>query len=320
MKCEIAVECADIVDFACDVLVLKFAQAFHGADAHAAILLKSPELENLSLRPGNFVLISSDEKLSAKKVLFIGVPTLKKFAYGQIRQFSGDAMRILAEDTPAAKHVAMTMHGIGYGLDEKESFLAQIGGLFDALNADTAPAGLEKVTIVERNYQRAKRLKQILADNLSANSGVNKQSSAERFVISPEIKSAGDQSNAKPHIFVAMPFSKEMEDVYRYGIQNPVNAAGYLCERVDMAVFTGDILDRIKTRIETSALVIADLSGSNPNVYLEVGYAWGKQRPTLLIAKCLDDLKFDVQGQRCIIYENISDLEDKLKVDLSNLK
>jgi hypothetical protein len=98
-----------------------------------------------------------------------------------------------------------------------------------------------------------------------------------------------------------------------------VNAAGFLCERVDMATFTGDILTRIKSRIETAALIVADLTGANPNVYLEVGYAWGKDRPTLLLTKKSDELKFDVRGQRCLVYKNIADLAKKLEADLAAL-
>jgi nucleoside 2-deoxyribosyltransferase len=86
-----------------------------------------------------------------------------------------------------------------------------------------------------------------------------------------------------------------------------------------MQTFTGDILYRIKSQIETASLVIADLTGANPNVYLEVGYAWGKGRPTLLLAKKGHDLKFDVQGQKCIFYENIVELEKRLQVDLPTL-
>jgi hypothetical protein len=117
-----------------------------------------------------------------------------------------------------------------------------------------------------------------------------------------------------------MPFTKELEDVYVFGIQGPVNAAGYLCERVDMVTFTGDIVERIKSRIGSASVVIADLTGANANVYLEVGYAWGKNRPTLLLLKKGDDLKFDVRGQRCIIYDNIVDLSKKLQADLADLQ
>jgi hypothetical protein len=87
-----------------------------------------------------------------------------------------------------------------------------------------------------------------------------------------------------------------------------------------MAVFTGDVLSRIKERIETASLVIADITGGNANVYLEVGYAWGKDRPTLLVAKKGEDLKFDIQGQRCISYKNIADLAKSLGKDLAVLR
>ena len=70
-----------------------------------------------------------------------------------------------------------------------------------------------------------------------------------------------------------MPFAEEYGDRFQYGIQGPANAAGYLCERADLASFTGDVIAWVKDRIGSAALVIADLTAANPNVYLEVGYA-----------------------------------------------
>ena len=172
---------------------------------------------------------------------------------------------------------------------------------------------------VERNERRAERLRQILERNLQREASPERGSEPTRAASGSSIETAGFDSNDKPLVFVAMPFSEEMEDVYHYGIEAPVNAAGYLCERMDMITFTGDILARIKARIEAASLVVADLTGSNPNVYLEVGYAWGKDRPTLLLAKEGDELKFDVRGQRCIEYVSIRDLEKKLKADLAAL-
>lgn len=252
-------------------------------------------------------------------MLFVGVLSLYRFDYGQIREFSSYSLQVLAQQMPNAEHVAMTMHGIGYGLDEKEAFLAQLAGLFDATHAGIAPSSLTRITIVEKNQGRASRLKQILEKNLPSETISEKQNQVPPFSPPSKIASAGLQSNTKPHIFVAMPFSEEMEDVFIFGIQGPVNAAGFLCERVDMATFTGDILTRIKSRIETAALIVADLTGANPNVYLEVGYAWGKDRPTLLLTKKSDELKFDVRGQRCLVYKNIADLAKKLEADLAAL-
>lgn len=318
MDQRISVKLADVVDFPCDVLVLKFAQGFYGADELVATKLSNDPEQDIRPEPGSYVLLPSSGKVAAKNVLFVGVRHLNTFDYTQIRKFASYALQVLSEKAPDASHIAMTMHGVGYGLDEKESFLAQIGGVLDALSIGTVPPTLQRVTIVERNPARASRLEDILADNLPPEFSAEIPKSSERTQV-PGIK-AGKRSEEKPHVFVAMPFSDEMEDVYIFGIQAPVNGAGFLCERVDMSVFTGDILTRIKSRIETAALVIADLTGSNPNVYLEVGYAWGKDRSTLLLSKQTDELKFDVRGQRTLIYKSISDLARKLEADLATLK
>lgn len=124
----------------------------------------------------------------------------------------------------------------------------------------------------------------------------------------------------KPHVFVAMPFAQEFDDVFHYAIQTSVNGAGYLCERADVSAFTGDVMERVKRRIKTAELVIADLTGSNPNVHLEVGYAWGCGKPTVLVTRRVEDLNFDTKGQRCLAYKTIRDLENQLRTELEDLK
>ncbi len=133
------------------------------------------------------------------------------------------------------------------------------------------------------------------------------------------IPNANRESEAKPHVFVAMPFNDEFDDIYFYAIEPAVKAAGYHCERADTRCFSGDILDWIKGRIQSAALVIADMSTANPNVYLEVGYAWGFKRPTILLTRDLNDLRFDVRGQRCVTYKRIRDLEENLKRELAEM-
>jgi len=98
-----------------------------------------------------------------------------------------------------------------------------------------------------------------------------------------------------------------------------VNVAGYLCERADLAAFTGDVIVWVKERIGSARLLVADLSTANPNVYLEVGYAWGKGIPTVLLARDAADLKFDVKGQRCLVYNSIRKLEELLTRELAQL-
>jgi hypothetical protein len=58
---------------------------------------------------------------------------------------------------------------------------------------------------------------------------------------------------------------------------------------------------------------------ANPNVYLEVGYAWGRGRQTILLVRDIKELKFDVAGYRCLVYKNIRDLETQLSRELQHL-
>jgi hypothetical protein len=316
--CEISVTCSDIADFVCDVIVLKYAQEFYGADWQIASRISNDPVQDIAPRPGQHIILYSKGRIAAKQALFVGVLPLYELGYDGIREFANRAVQILARNMAGVKHIALTIHGPGYGLDETECFLAQIAGLLDAFRSGNVPPFLQRITIVEKNLGRSIRLKQILEEHLPTGS-LSRPGYAEPIAPQSRIEDAGVYSSTKPHVFIAMPFSEDMEDTYIFGIQGPVNAAGYLCERVDLTTFTGDIIARIKSRIETASLVIADLTGANPNVYLEVGYAWGKNRPTLLIAKKGDELKFDVHSQRCLIYKSISDLAKKLETDLASL-
>ncbi len=76
-------------------------------------------------------------------------------------------------------------------------------------------------------------------------------------------------------------------------------------------------MEWVKQRISSATFVIADLTTANPNVYLEVGYAWGCGRPTVLIVRdTADELKFDVKGQKCLVYKSIKQLEEILGREL----
>ena len=99
----------------------------------------------------------------------------------------------------------------------------------------------------------------------------------------------------------------------------PIQNAGFGCVRVDKKSFTGDILGQIKNDIDRSSAVVAVLDGANPNVSLEVGYAWGREIPTILLIKDTSQLPFDLKGQKCIVYDSIRGLEKSLAVELKEL-
>jgi len=320
------VQVGDIIAMDADVIALKFAEGFYGADKAVSAAFGKTFIEVKESAPsfGDHRLFHTLGRINAEYALYINVGYLSAFDYEKIRKFAADVLQILAEEAPTTRHLAMTIHGVGYGLDEAEALRSQLAGYLDAFDSRSYPLALEQITIVELDLDRAQRLRSVLNDAIPGSEVVlaeTKEPSAHRRSImrSPLTDNVGRESAAKPHIFVAMSFAEEMDDVYYYGIQTPVNASGYLCERADLTPFTGDILERVKSRIETASFVIAELTTTNPNVYLELGYAWGKSRPTILLIKDAEKLPFDVRGQRCLIYSRIRDLEEKLTQELQGL-
>ena len=339
---EFSIETGNILTFEADVIALKHAQAFLGVDKAVAHALGVAGISSneLACQPGDYRYLDTQNSVLARHALFVGMPPIADIDYQQVKEFAARVLLVLQREAPQTSHVALTLHGSGFGLDEVEVFLSEFQGCLEAVQMGAIPDALERITIVERNSDRVQRLRKALEQQLADVRYAERVETRWAYRLSPARETRRGHAppapsaskgletleitttvyQTKPHAFVAMPFKKEMDDVFYYGIQGPVRSAGYLCERVDQEAFTGDILDRVKEKIETAAVVVADLTGANPNVYLEVGYAWGKGRPTVLVAAAENELKFDVRGQRCLTYERIRDLEEALTRELTELK
>jgi hypothetical protein len=312
----VAIEQGDITSIDADVIVLKYAQSPHGADRLVANKLAALGIAPDGFRPtmiGETRLVATKGAVTAGSALFVGTPSIAKMTYADVRTLASTALTALKTAAPQTVHVAMTIHGPGFGLDELESCVSQLYGYQDAIRTGDYPATLRRITIVDRDAGRVERLRQGVA---ASDVSLEFRSGDEDSVGKPPAA----ELPAKPYAFVAMPFSDHFQDVYNYGIQVPVHRAGLLCERMDYLTFTGEIVDWMKRKIETATVVIADVSGGNPNVYLEIGYAWGKGRPTILIANDIDGLAFDVRGNRCLQYGNITALEETLAHELQELR
>jgi hypothetical protein len=103
--------------------------------------------------------------------------------------------------------------------------------------------------------------------------------------------------------FVLMPLDEAFDDVYHLGIKDSCHEAGAYCERVDEQIFHESILDRIYNQISKADVVIADMTGRNPNVFYEVGYAHALGKATILLTQKEDDIPFDLKHFPHIIYE-----------------
>ena len=102
--------------------------------------------------------------------------------------------------------------------------------------------------------------------------------------------------------FVAMPFEREFDDIYYFGIKGPVEEHGRKCERIDQDHFTGDIVTRIEQRISACGFFIGDITRQNANVLIEVGYAKALQKPIILLSQD-KNTPFDLQTQKQIRYK-----------------
>jgi nucleoside 2-deoxyribosyltransferase/putative methionine-R-sulfoxide reductase with GAF domain len=106
-----------------------------------------------------------------------------------------------------------------------------------------------------------------------------------------------------PYTFVLMPFSDEFRDVYEFGIKSVATSLGIRCERVDEIQFNDSILEQVRKGIQSADIVIADMSGRNPNVFYEVGYAHALQKQVILLTQQVPDIPFDLKTHNHIVYE-----------------
>lgn len=110
-----------------------------------------------------------------------------------------------------------------------------------------------------------------------------------------------------------MPFDKAFDDVYEFGISGACEDAGVYCERVDEQIFPGSMLDRIYNQISTADLLVADMTGRNPNVFYEVGYAHALGKNVILLTQQAEDIPFDLKHFPHVVYAGqIKSLREEL--------
>lgn len=218
----------------------------------------------------------------------------------------------------------MTVHGVGYGLDEAEALRSQLVGYFDALETGDFPQRLEKITLVERNEERARRLSLVLNNTLTINPvpvkrQPNSYSFKSQIKLSKDLSDVGRGSVTKPHIFTTFPNTSELEDMFFYGVQAPINAAGYLCENVDLSSPNTETLDRVTARVETASLIVAEITEQNPYIFFIIGYACAKQKPIILLSQSSDQVFSIGSNVQCAVYERIRDVEKLINQVLSSV-
>lgn len=96
------------------------------------------------------------------------------------------------------------------------------------------------------------------------------------------------------------PERKRADEIYEFIVAPTVTNAGLDPYRSDLDPSPGAITSRMLSELVNARLVIADLTGSNPNVFYELGVTHSFARPLVLIAESASDLPFDTRDQRII--------------------
>ena len=109
-------------------------------------------------------------------------------------------------------------------------------------------------------------------------------------------------SKGVPRAFVIMDFGDEFTSIYDDLYKATLENIGYAVSRSDTQYQGSSIMARIVIDIEQSDLLIADLTGTNPNVYYELGLAHAMGKPTVLFMQNLEELPFDLRPYHVIQY------------------
>lgn len=329
----------DALEFPADVLIVKDVRGSRGLDFKIRQRLQKAgfvaDLSNWRLDPNEYFFADSHEIVAAQKILVVGPTDRAIQNYTDVRELAADMLRMLKRTGAKIQYVATTLQGVKtrVSLDEREAFRSMLLGFSDAYEQGEFPAALEFITFVEIDEHRARLMQEALQDFLPPDPAIGEvltRATQEIATIlagqesfAPEFQRP-EASDTTPHVFVAMPFADDYDDQFYLAIRPAVQDSDHLCVRLDQneATFTGDIVEQIKERIRTASLVIALLDGANPNVYLEVGYAWGVGTPTMLVvhkSQAEKDLPFDVRGQKYVVYDKIYKLKDMIAADLKHL-
>ena len=330
---EFIVRQGDVVEEPSDLLLLKYARRFYGADHAVAKRLISGgrfKFEDLQPAAGDCVIVQPEGIISPKCVLFMGTPPLGQFLYDEMEEFAQAAIKSIADSGLQVGTLTTTVHGTGYGLDGGESLQRLVIGF--AAGMAKYDVSIEQIVFLAREARECRMLTSVLdkIDRVSVGRPGNVDTiipklSDPRAEQPPEeppqtrippLEPGDAVSVAQAHktrVFVAMPYSDEFENVYEFGIYPAIRNCGFICEKVNETHFTGDVLARIREGIESATLVVADVTEGRPNVYLEVGYAWGKGVPVIFVARKGEKLPFDVSTHRCIFYGKFSVFADELE-------
>ncbi len=129
------------------------------------------------------------------------------------------------------------------------------------------------------------------------------QRRTQELIVNPIFRARETRVDPKL-VFVLMPFTEQWSDrIWRKVIRPAVEQKGLEVIRAD-DLFGRDIMEDVWGSILRAACVVADITGRNANVFYELGIAHTVGRPVVLLTQAVEDIPFDLNRYRHIVYED----------------
>ena len=120
-----------------------------------------------------------------------------------------------------------------------------------------------------------------------------------------------------------MPFTAEFDDLYSDFLYETLTTLGFTVSRADDLQSAQNIMKDILLGLSDSDLIVADLTGLNPNVHYELGIAHALNKPVVMLTQDISTLPFDLRSYRVIGYtprfSDIARAKEQLKAQVTGL-
>ena len=120
----------------------------------------------------------------------------------------------------------------------------------------------------------------------------------------------------KDRCFVLMPFNEPWSDrIWNRHVRPMIKSTGLDPIRAD-DLYGQEIMEDIWRSINEARVIVADITGRNPNVFYELGIAHTLGKDVVLLTQSTEDIPFDLRPFRHVVYEDNSDGYDMLEEQL----
>lgn len=182
----------------------------------------------------------------------------------------------------------------------------------DSLRQNYESQIYELMAKLSKNERKFKEINELQISGNPKNL-TNNNVTINNFLLSAGISE--EDTIVKDYVFVLTPFHKDFFPTFEV-IKKVCEYADLKCIRGDEKNFKGDIFSNVLRNIVQSKIIIANISGRNPNVMYELGLAHALDKNVILVAETLNNIPVDLQSKRIVTYQNLQDLEKQLPLEL----